>query len=88
MLRALAHKVPVIVSDFPGMTEIVRDGETGFVFRPGDSNHLKDILIHIGKKPSLLNEIKKNISYSKRIEEEAFEYECIYTEEMQKHIHQ
>jgi glycosyltransferase involved in cell wall biosynthesis len=88
MLRALAHKVPVIVSDFPGMTEIVHDGENGFVFRPGDSNHLKEVLIHIGKNPSLLNEIKKNISYSKRIEEEAFEYECIFIEEMQKHIHQ
>jgi SAM-dependent methyltransferase len=80
MLRALAHKVPVIVSDFPGMTEIVRDGVNGFVFRPGDSNHLKDILIQIGKTPSLLNEIKKNISYSKRIEEEAFEYEVLYKE--------
>jgi glycosyltransferase involved in cell wall biosynthesis len=86
MLRALAHKVPVIVSDFPGMTEIVNDGVNGFVFRPGDSDHLKDIVIQIGKNPILINEIKRNISYSKRIEEEAFEYECIYSEELQNSL--
>jgi len=86
MLRALAHRVPVIVSNFPGMTEVVRDGVDGYVFRPGDSDHLKDILIKIGKNPLLLNEIQKSISYSKRIEEEAFEYECIFTEEIQKHM--
>ena len=84
MLRALAHKVPVIVSDFPGMTEVVNDGVNGFVFKPGDCNDLKNILINIGKNPLLLNEIKKNITYSKRIEEEAFEYECIYSEELKK----
>lgn len=86
MLRALAHKVPVIVSDFPGMTEIVKDSTNGFVFKPGDSDHLKEILIRIGKKPALMNEIKNNISYLRRIEEEAFEYECLYCEEIQKSL--
>lgn len=86
MLRALADKVPVIVSDFPGMTEIVHDGVNGFVFRPGDSDYLKEILIRLGKNPVLLNEIKRNISYSKRIEEEAFEYECLYSEELQNSL--
>jgi glycosyltransferase involved in cell wall biosynthesis len=78
MLRALAHKVPVIVSDFPGMTEVVQDGINGFVFRPGDTGDLQEILTKIGENPALLNEIKNNISYSKRIEEEAFEYEVLY----------
>lgn len=86
MLRSLAHKVPVIVSDFPGMTEVVHDSVNGFTFRPGDSDHLKDILIRIGKDPTLINEIKNNISYSKRIEEETFEYECLYNEELQKSL--
>jgi glycosyltransferase involved in cell wall biosynthesis len=84
MLRALAHKVPVIVSDFPGMTEVVRDRVDGFVFRPGEFKDLENILKKIGKNPTLLNEIKKNISYLKRIEEETFEYECIYYEEQLK----
>jgi glycosyltransferase involved in cell wall biosynthesis len=86
MLRALAHKVPVVVSDFPGMTEVVRDGVDGFVFRPGEYKDLENILIKIGKNPTLLNDKKKNISYLKRIEEEAFEYECIYYEEQQKFL--
>jgi glycosyltransferase involved in cell wall biosynthesis len=85
MLRALAHKVPVIVSDFPGMTEIVKDGVNGFVFRPGDTRDLQTILEKIGRNPALLNAIKDNISYTKRIEEEAFEYECIYNEERKNH---
>jgi glycosyltransferase involved in cell wall biosynthesis/SAM-dependent methyltransferase len=80
MLQALAHKVPVIVSDFPGMTEIINNGVNGFVFRPGDDEHLKEILIQLGKNPILINDIKNNISYSKRIEEEAFEYEVLYKE--------
>jgi glycosyltransferase involved in cell wall biosynthesis len=86
MLRALAHKVPVIVSDFPGMTEIVRNGVNGFAFIPGDSNDLENIIKKIAQNPALLNEIKNNISYTKRIEEEAFEYECIYVDETQKLI--
>lgn len=88
MLRALAHKVPVIVSDFPGMTEIIHDDENGFVFKPGDCNDLRKILEKIGRNPSLLNTIKNNITYTKRIEEEAFEYECIYYEEKRRQENQ
>jgi glycosyltransferase involved in cell wall biosynthesis len=87
MLNALAHHVPVIVSDFPGMTEIVEDGINGFAFKPGDVEDLKKVLIKIAHNPILINEIKKNTYYSKRIEEEAFEYECLYNTEIQKKVH-
>ena len=33
VLMAMSLGKPVLVSDIPGMTEVVRDGETGFVFR-------------------------------------------------------
>lgn len=36
VLMAMSFGKPVLVSDIPGMTEVVRDGETGFVFRSGD----------------------------------------------------
>jgi glycosyltransferase involved in cell wall biosynthesis len=40
LLQALACKVVVIVSDQPGMTEFVRDGENGFVVPAGDARRL------------------------------------------------
>jgi glycosyltransferase involved in cell wall biosynthesis len=35
--EAFAAGVPVLASDLPGIREIVEDGETGFLFRAGDS---------------------------------------------------
>jgi glycosyltransferase involved in cell wall biosynthesis len=80
LLRSLAHKVPVIVSDLEGMTEIIKEGENGFVFDVGNADSLANILKKIAQDPSILNRIKNNIISPPRIEEEAFEYECIYKE--------
>lgn len=84
MLKAMAQKVPIIVSDLPGMTEIVQDNKNGFVFKVGDSEDLKNRLIILAQDSTVLQEIRKHVSYLKRIEEEAFEYERIYIEEIQK----
>jgi glycosyltransferase involved in cell wall biosynthesis len=35
------------VSDLPGMTEIIKDGENGFVFRTGDVSELSRKIISI-----------------------------------------
>jgi PEP-CTERM/exosortase A-associated glycosyltransferase len=45
-LEAMAMGKPVIVSDLPAMRELVRPGETGLVFRAGDSD---DLALTIGK---------------------------------------
>ncbi|MGB2716719.1 MAG: glycosyltransferase family 4 protein [Vicinamibacterales bacterium] len=45
VVEAMAMKVPVIVSDSGGTHEIVRDGETGFVFSGGDVSALRGCLI-------------------------------------------
>ncbi len=79
LLRALAHNVPAIVSDLGGMTEIVTDGENGFVFEAGNVESLAEILDKLGRNPAILNEMKANIRHPPRIEEEAFEYELIYS---------
>lgn len=44
LLMAMSHRRAVLVSDLPGMTEIVKDGENGFVFRSGDSTDLARVL--------------------------------------------
>jgi len=45
VLMAMSYRKPVLVSDLPGMTEIVQDGDTGFVFRQGDVASLVEKLI-------------------------------------------
>jgi glycosyltransferase involved in cell wall biosynthesis len=42
--EALAHGVPVVVSDSNGATEVVKDGQNGFVFKSGDVADLADKL--------------------------------------------
>ncbi len=84
LLRSLAHNVPVIVSNLEGMTEIIKDGENGFVFDVGNADSLANVLKKIGQDPSILNMIKNNIVSPPRIEEEAFEYELVYNKLLQK----
>jgi hypothetical protein len=38
----------------------------------------------IGKDPTIISRLKKNVSYPPRIEEEAFQYELIYKESIRK----
>jgi glycosyltransferase involved in cell wall biosynthesis len=78
LLSSLSHRVPAIVSDLSGMTEIIKDGENGFTFPAGSTKDLAKVLQKIGRDPAILNELKANISRPPRIEEEAFEYEKIY----------
>ncbi len=78
LLRALAHKVPAIVSNLGGLTEIIKEGENGFSFEAGNPKSLAAVLKRIGDHPTILNEIKNKIRHPPRIEEEAFEYEQLY----------
>lgn len=45
LLMAMSYGRAVLVSDLPGMTEVVTSGETGFVFRSEDQKSLADTLI-------------------------------------------
>jgi glycosyltransferase involved in cell wall biosynthesis len=78
LLSALAHKVPAIVSNLGGMTEIVRDGENAFAYDVGNAGSLAGVLRHIDKDPTILNKLKDGIRYPPRLEEEAFMYEETY----------
>lgn len=45
LLMALSYQKPVVVSDLDGMLEIVKDRETGYVFRNNDANHLAKVVL-------------------------------------------
>jgi glycosyltransferase involved in cell wall biosynthesis len=42
ILEAMAHGVPVIANDIPGMREVINDGVNGFLVPPGDVATLAD----------------------------------------------
>lgn len=44
LLMAMSYQKPVLVSDLPGMLDIVQDGETGFVFKKNDIDNLAEKL--------------------------------------------
>lgn len=85
LLRAMAHGIPGIVSDLGGLTEIVTNGHDGFTFSinrmnmwSGTPKELIQIIKKINANPEIINDLKENITSPPRIEEEAFEYECLY----------
>lgn len=45
VLMAMSYRRPVVVSDLPGMTEIVTDEQNGYVFQKGSKNALSKRLI-------------------------------------------
>lgn len=57
VLMAMTFGKPVLVSDIPGMTEVVTDGVTGLVFRSEDPADMARQLIAAGKDSQRLAEI-------------------------------
>lgn len=54
-IEAMASGKPVIGSAHGGLTEIVEDGETGFLIMPNDTNALAEAILKLAESPSLRN---------------------------------
>jgi len=59
LLEAMACGLIVLGSDVDGITEVIRDGENGFIFEPGD---LKDMVAKISLIKSLNNSVRNKVS--------------------------
>lgn len=68
VLEAFAYGKPVIASNIGGMSEMVIDNETGFLFEPGDHELLKEKIQYLADRPSLAASMGKKAR--KKIEEE------------------
>lgn len=55
-LLAMSHGRTVLASDLPALTETVRDGRTGFLFRRGDAEHLAERLSELAERRPELDE--------------------------------
>lgn len=60
VLMAMSYGKAVLVSDLPGMTEIVTDNETGFIFRDGDIEHLAEKICFILANDDIRNQVANN----------------------------
>jgi glycosyltransferase involved in cell wall biosynthesis len=64
LLKAMSYKKAVLVSDLCPFTEIIKDGQNGYVFKAGDIHSLCEKLIYI----------MNNINELNKIGNEAYEY--------------
>jgi glycosyltransferase involved in cell wall biosynthesis len=78
--EAFLCSVPVLASNVGVMSEAVRDGVNGFVFRIGDPEHLREVIEKILGDPEMLNRIKAGTKYDfvPTIEHEAYAYNRVY----------
>lgn len=60
ILEAMARGLVILVSDIPGMREIVREGRNGYLFPPGDLNKMKELIICLKNNPKEIERISKN----------------------------
>ena len=79
VLYAQQSRTPLIVSDFGGLTEFVRDGETGLVFEPGNANALADAMSRFMESPSLCPRMAEKIEPPQSSDEHAERIMKIYT---------
>ncbi|MFP5212649.1 MAG: glycosyltransferase, partial [Acidobacteriota bacterium] len=62
VLEALAARLPVVGSRIGGIPEFIRDGETGFLFSPGDPAELASVLHRFIADPGLLLRMQSAIA--------------------------
>lgn len=64
ILEAMSYSLPVISTPVGGIPEVVRDGENGFLIKPGDKDALFNAIVRLTNDEEL-REKMGNISYSK-----------------------
>jgi len=60
ILEAMARGLVILVSDIPGMREIVKEGRNGYLFPPGDVEKMKELILYLKNNPKEIERISKN----------------------------
>jgi glycosyltransferase involved in cell wall biosynthesis len=58
--EAFSHGVPVLAARRAGLSQLVREGETGFLFDPDDSMELAELLARVIGDPAALKKLRKS----------------------------
>ena len=72
LMEAMAHGKPVLAPAITGIPELVLDGKTGFLYRPGSEEHFVDQVELVLRSLSALDPIRRA---AKRHVEEYFDQE-------------
>lgn len=81
--ESFAVQTPVIGSRRGGIAELVREGETGFLFAPGDADALAALLIGFAKDPTRLRALRDHIPPVRTTEHVAADMLRIYNRLME-----
>jgi glycosyltransferase involved in cell wall biosynthesis len=77
-LEAHATGVPVIGTDIPALSELVRDGVNGRLYRPGDTRALAAILKELAAQPEIVNHWRTSLPYVRTMDDVTRDYLLMY----------
>lgn len=60
VLEAMARGLVVLASDIPGMREIIKEGENGYLFSPGDVQKMKELIVALKNNQKEIKRISEN----------------------------
>jgi len=60
IIEAMARGLVILVSDLPGMREIITEGRNGYLFPPGNIEKMKEIILFLKDNPSEIKKISDN----------------------------
>ncbi len=83
LLYALATKTPVLVSNARGMTEFVKDGVNGYIFRMDSLKELTRIMQSIVDNPTSISSLSENAAYDKDVSDHAADVFQLYAATLQ-----
>ncbi|MBS1989155.1 MAG: glycosyltransferase [Cyanobacteria bacterium SZAS LIN-3] len=78
MQSALATKTPLIVTDLGGMSELVKHGHNGLLFKLNDYRSLAAQLLALLKEPALLGKLTGNIKDERTVPEMVNDIESVF----------
>lgn len=61
VMSSFAFKKPVIATNVGGLPEMVKDGETGIIIEPKDSEAIRDAILNLYQSPERLTKMAENI---------------------------
>ena len=77
-LEAYSAGVPVIGTNIPALSELVRDRENGRLFRPGDARALAAILKDLAAQPDIVNQWRSNLPPVRTMDDVTRDYLAMY----------
>lgn len=78
LLESWAVGTPVIGAKLGGIAELVKQGDGGLLFKPGDARELSEIIKRIYNEPDMLNKLKLNIPKVRTMKEVSQDMEVLY----------